>query len=822
MLKRNRLMAVFIVLLMVFSVFTMLAKPTEGAAVSDEELTSDPEYGWLNAVEINGDFSDVDDEPEEDVFVGQKEISMRPYFNENVTEQPLDSANITHSEVDTENIDRLVGDDWESNNSADWINGSNNFEWITDTIYTNTGEFSGVEEFAGNFEFDIPNEATPGIYRIPIMMQIENYSSATDQWYGSHENWEYVWLELAGNTEVEDRTLEPGIEFANRPITVANVGNSDLEDVSLMLDESDLVDEEGTEVTIHNPDDTSYVDYISQGWSNQFNFRFTVPFEMEPGEYEVDYEITATREEDDEIITEHGTVTITISRIAELSAEIVENEINQGTPKQEFTVTFTNTGNLDLERISVEPVDEFPFSVPSEYYEHSTATTDDPMVDIGDLEVGESTDIDIILGIDQNIQIGQHKLFFDYEGFYFDSEGEVTGSEGFYEVDDLGLVADTDEPYAWIEVTEPDVALDVGAYDLDSVRVTDMGYQTVSITLVNNGYVDFTDAEIMLDTTDTPFINPSDPQQDTIEMLDESFTLYAGSSRQVNFGVMIDTEFIEQRLVDDRPIYTADLTMNALNGDTLNESEMSLSTDGEVLGVGPQLSISGDIDDNTVVAGEEFELTYTIENKGDEPIRSLNVRLSPNVPNVDIESFDSAQDAIYFWQAGSSPASTVWNVEPEDTVLYPGESTTVTFNMVSSSDMQEGAIYHVDLEVGGTADQTWQTTATLRTEEDSSTKPILSTQLSYILVAIIIGVFFALGVFIYKRDKKSKAEKEELEQEPEYEEEEYTHEEIEEEEIEPEPATESEWEEEEPPAPPEDEIFEEDESQIEPGEREEW
>ncbi|MFW5904345.1 MAG: hypothetical protein ACOCTK_02650, partial [Candidatus Saliniplasma sp.] len=506
----------------------------------------------------------------------------------------------------------------------------------------------------------------------------------------------------------------------------------------------------------------------------------------------------------------------------ELSAEIVDNEVEQGTPMQEFTVTFTNTGNLDLERISVEPEDISPFSVPNEYYEHSTATSDDPMIDIGDLDVDESTDVDMILGLDQYIQIGQHKLFFDYEAYYYDHEGEVTGEEQYVEVHDGNLVADTDEPFAWIEVTEPDVAMDVAGYIQQPVSVNDMGYQVISVNVVNRGYVDYTDANIELNLDGTPFINPEDEGEDTVEMLDESFTLNTESQREVHFGVIIDTSFIEQRLEDDNPVYTAEFTMEAINGDTLEEVELQFNAEGLVTGVGPKLTITGDTEVNNVEAGEEFTLNYTIENRGDEPVRGLMVRASPHssgAEEVNVESFESAQDAIYFWQAGSPPGSQVWDVEPEDTVLYPGESTTVTFHMVSSGDMQDGAIYHVDLEVTGSTEENWETTATIRTQESDSTKPILSTQLTYVLVALILGIFFALGLFLYKWEKKPKTEEEPEESETETEE--YAYEEPESDEIEPEPSTDWEEEPEEPPAP-EDEIFEEDESQIEPGERKEW
>ncbi|MFW6040682.1 MAG: COG1361 S-layer family protein [Thermoplasmatota archaeon] len=809
MSKKWRLVAGLTVLLLVVSTLTFLVIPAEGAGVSDEELTPNDEYGWLDGVRLDGTFFDTDEEPEMDCFVGEKEIPLEPRFYENFTGQ----ANVTYSEILTDDIVRLAGDEWDSMDEDDWVDGSDTFEWITDVIYDDTGAFTSIAmgTYIGTFEFNVTNEANPGIYRIPVELQVTNETGGT--WYGPHTNLEYVYLEISGNAGVNDIEIDPGIEFERIPISVQNQGDTDLEDVSLTLDQSDMVDEEDNEITIHNSDHTSYIDYILSGGSRDMYFRFSVPLNMEHGDYDVGYELTATRADEEVVITEEGTFTLTIEPFAELSADIEENSLVQGTTKREFTVNFTNTGNLDLKRVSVAPDEGGPFSLPNDYYLYSSATRDDPLVEIGDLDVGESVEVDFILGIDQYIQVGSHKLFFEYEAYYYDTMGEYTGIEDFYDVHDLGLVADTDEPFAWIEVTEPDVAMDIDATHIDTVRMSDMGYTTISVVVQNNGYVTYSDAVISLHTSGTPFINPSDHNANRIEMTNEPFTLGAGSTRTVNFGVLIDTDFIEQRLEEDRPIYSAGLTLEGINTDTIEEAEVYFNVEGEMRGVGPRITVLGEPEDNTVVPGEKFELTYNIKNTGDEPVTSLKVTLSPHTDGALLESygFESGQDAVYFRQASSPPGSYIWTVEPEENQLNPGENTTVTFQMVSSGDMQEGSIYHLDITVNGetaTGSSSWSSASTIRTEESGGTKPFFTPQVSWIIVALILGIFFILGLMLHKMEKmpfersKGPTEKEqeetveeelefeELEEDVEIEEEEV---ELEEGEIEPEGEDESEW-----------------------------
>lgn len=845
-LEKKRLLTVAIALLLVGSILPMLFTPVEGAT---------PENKPDKAIAINdiiGSMEDTGEPHPDDATVGETYVAFDLELYAQAAPAGTNVTSVVYSEQPTkldEDVDYedATGDDWsepEVDPIDDWSWDTNE---MTEGYYNSSHPGNNPYFWVGNYfedkswsYFNVSTEAEPGIYNMSVTM---NFEREGDTWT-SEELTQHFTFMISRNAEVQDRTLQPPLEFEQRTITVANVGDQHLEHVNLTLNEDDLVDSDGTQVTIHNPDDTAYVDIIQ--WhpdpniilSRDFNFQLTVPLDMDPGEYEVNYTLEATRADDEETVTEYGTLTITIEEIVELSAEIEDNEVTQGTPMENFTVTFTNTGNLDLERISVVPyTDEIeagvdsPFSRPGEYYENFDPTMDEWFISLDeDLGVGESTTVGMTLGIDQDIQIGEHKLNFMYEAYYYDHLGEITGEEEYVEIYDyeavgMGshwLVADTDEPYAWVEVTEPEVPIDLTVSNLDTVRITDTGYQEISIRLENQGRVEYSDVNLKLHTEGTPFIHPEDEDMETIEMLDEPFTLGTGYTeegpddyiREVRFGVVVDSEFVEERLAEDRPIYTAEFTFEGTNDDLLTEVEYSLNANGEVRGIGPKIMLRQVDGGNEVTVGESFELTYELENIGDEPIRDLEVMIEPHIPEVGT-TFEDGQEAVYYRQASTPPGPYVGTVEPADQTLEPGENTTVTFHMKPSSDMQEGSIYFYSLTIQGEAqegERTWDSFSTIRTEEGDSTKPMLTTPLSYILVALIIGIAFVVGLYVYKRKPKSKKPEEEKleEEEPEFEEK------LEEEPSEPD-ETKEDFEEVEEAPPLEEEI-----SEVEEPEEEEW
>ncbi|MFW6038675.1 MAG: hypothetical protein ACOC89_03980, partial [Candidatus Saliniplasma sp.] len=329
MLKKSRLVAVFIVLLMLISVFTMLANPAESAAVSDEEneLTPSEEHGWLS--DLGGDIDTDDERPYRDVFVGQKDVDITPEYTFNQSSDGpnyRDGLNISHmisyhhEDLDLKKL--REGAEWESEDELDWetvSSADDPFDWIdsedsSETHFgtTDEGIFPQTNHLP-TLRFDVDEEASTGIYRIPLRLRCDIYNDSDGTWGGQENTIEYIYLELSGNAEVDDITLDPGMEFETVDVEVENIGDFDLRDVFLTLEENDLQDDYENQVTIHNPDDTSYVSEIEG--EEDFNFRFSVPFDMAPGEYEVDYIIESTLiEEEEEVeITEHGTITVTIT-----------------------------------------------------------------------------------------------------------------------------------------------------------------------------------------------------------------------------------------------------------------------------------------------------------------------------------------------------------------------------------------------------------------------------------------------------------------------------------------------------------------------------
>ncbi len=770
--KINKMSAKLVIAIFVVSSVTAvlpLAENAQGAGVSDQELTPNENYGWLNAVQVDGQYSDGADEPDMDCYIGQKEVTIQPQFEENFT----DWANITDQRILTGNVKRLTGADWTSNESADWTDGTDSFNWVDSEQTTDTGPFTG-SEWLHTYEFDVPNEATTGIYRIPLRLTIKN-GTFGGNWHGPYQDIEYIYIEIAGNTEVAPGgiTVMPGIEFKQVSVPVHNQGDQILQDVSLHLEESDLSDDEGNQITIHNPDDTSYLGSLYVGETDQVYYRFTVPDDMESQDYEVEYSITLTRSGDAVSVTEHGTMTVTVSKIAEITATIDQNTVDQGTTKKEFTVTFENTGNIALQDVKCKAnTDGNFFFQPKDYYEEGDAQTnpENEWIELGALNQSESKDGQFVFGMDKALQKGEHRITFEFQAYFYDDQGEVTGDESYVEVHPgHQLVRESREPEVIIEVVGSDFSALTGTNigiernnQIQAVSLSDMGYQVITARIENNGYVDYTDTMVDLNIENTPFKSVESEGGNTVQMLEQPFTLNAQSTREVTFGVVTDSTFIKSRLENDRPAYETELTVTGLNKDTADEEQMTVPIRGQVRGIGPKVMIRGNPEENKVKAGKEFTLTYTLENVGDEPVRDLTVSLSPKATTSGNE-FKDGQEAVFYQQATSAPGANIWSAEPEEQVLQPGESTTVTFEMVSSSDMQPGAIYHLQINVNGETsvgpDQ-WQSATTIRTSESESAKPMLSEEITWLLVAAIIGACIVVSSYIVMRGKSSEDEAE--------------------------------------------------------------
>ena len=810
-IKKNLARLVIAVLLIstVAAVLPFATENTEAAATPEGE----DNYGYISNLNARYDlhYNDEDGdnswgegtEPADDwpgapagqVTVGEKDVMFEPIFFANTTvdfpTSRQDAINVTLAQVEeVQRLDENV--DYEDAESGDWSLDTGVVEWQEDQDTDgSSGGFTGEADI-GPFSFNVTEDAEPGIYRVEMEFTLKNYTVA-DGWYSNDKTQtEYVVFEVENNVLVHDMAVTPGdYEFDSYNLQIENPYDPDpftgvsgagwdyyasywggggewrswqddpshqqLQHVNLTIDESEM---QG--ITIHNPGDTTYLGTVNEGPIYNANYVITVPRDTPTGEYQVPYEVKAKRVTDSGLydeaawIMESGTFTLTIEPLPEITATIVEpTSIMQGTTKTNLTVDFENTGNMDLQHLEFNLAPS-AYGTSNDYYdEYYNPQAEDEERIVEELPVGETATFTFMIGLDKNIQLGEHEVKFDVDAWNY------TYDNGFTQQNSPGQM---DYPSDRFSVTEnPDyIPLRGGSIGLTNwynpVRVTDMGYQTITAEIVNEGMVDYTDIEVQLDLSETPFDNPSGTG-DMVMMYDQPFTLNAGNTRDVQFGVIIDTTFIEDRLDADNPVYHADLHISALNTDILDTEEKTITTRGMVAGMGPKIMVREPTEENKVKAGKSFELTYTLENIGDEPVRDLQVTILPNVIGAGGTQFVDGQEAVYYQQAVVPPGAYIATVEPSETVLNPGESTTVTFHMKPSSDMQEGAIYYYNLEINGeqeTGNYNQQSGTAIRTSEDKSTKPMLSDNITWLLIAVIAGIFFALGMFLLS--KKSKAE----------------------------------------------------------------
>nr|AGF93018.1 hypothetical protein FLSS-7_0027 [uncultured organism] len=759
----------------------------EGAGVSDQDMTESEEFGWLTGVSINGEESDTRTRPYNDVFIGQKEVEIQPEYTFNQSAaQGKHGLNVSYATTrpQARDLEILENGAWDSE-GAEWdeVNESP-FDWDVyeksiPLYFGNTDDKPWDDPLTRDlwtFTFDVSEEANPGIYRIPLKLRADIYNASAETWSGQQITYEYVYIELAGNAKVaaNDVTVTPGTEFEETSVPVENQGEQDLTHVNLTLDvsESDLSNQG---VFIHDPKETTYMKELPHGSSRNFPFRITTPLDASPGNYEVEYTLMGTREEDDVKVTENGTVMITVEKVVELTADIHENEVMQGTSRETFTVEFTNTGNLDLEKIEIKAgTDGDYFFTPIDHYDDGQPSKGEtPFKDIGDLRKGESETTDFVFGMKKQLQIGKHKINFDYSAYYYDEDGEITSERSRYVEtgtisDPEGLLAPSEEPMDFLEVTEnPEYTpLDCGeigileGHEIQEIELTDSGYQEIKVEIENNAEVDYGDVNVEMEAEGTPFTTSNSSEQ-VVDMKEDAFDLSAGESRMVSFGVNVQSSTIESMLDEDEPVFNTGLHINATNQDLLVDIEETIEAEGKVSGIGPGMDVTIEQEEEIPV-GESFELSYTLTNTGDEPVYDLETTVNPTVPNNVTHLFDEPDEALYYRQAMTSPGPSVSAVAPSQENLAPGESTTVTFSMKSSTDLKEGHLYFYNLNITAETrdgEQTWQSLTSVQAEQQEETsdqsESMFSGSLLWALIPIAILVVVILITYMMKKKPSS-------------------------------------------------------------------
>jgi len=409
-----------------------------------------------------------------------------------------------------------------------------------------------------------------------------------------------------------------------------------------------------------------------------FPYRIYVTADKDPGVYSgaytIDYTVGGTRcyetgEETDFYVYFTPIVTATGTAI-----------IQQGTTSADISVTFENTGNIDLSQVEVKIADQSLayLIIPDDYYEGAGTVITDQWTPIGDLNKdapGNTFDAVLRVGFDSTIPPGEHKILFDWQCYYSDSaelrtqtrvvdvdadwyngpapnppyEERVAGIRTM-DADDFEFNVHTGA-FVFIDVT-PAAELNIDAlYDANdqpgffttqNIRLDrDLIDFRVRIELTNNEEYNLDDVVLKLETSTTsPFENPVDTasgwsEEVEIADLNSGWTEYPVFQVNLRDGAQAGIYELQMNLTGVKESLREDVAGTMYVRITI-DTIPAIVTVSTVVGV-PE-----------IVPGEPFDLTVTLTNHGDDTARDIWLLLDGDWYNNDFEIVDDFVDAIKF------------------------------------------------------------------------------------------------------------------------------------------------------------------------------
>ncbi len=384
-------------------------------------------------------------------------------------------------------------------------------------------------------------------------------------------------------------------------------------------------------------------------------------------------------------------------------------------------------------------------------------------IQLDTLAQGTNTSNSWFIALDPYVQAGQHRILFDWSASYFDNGAtgnnahyvDVIGDWLDDDWDDstpMIPVCDVNPGNEWIAGAyvmvsvnddHPDFTaekmqnLDGWSGDYFDLAGDNLVYVNVGTWINTFEMVQFIDIRATLQVgPGTPFLNPLNHSVTTVEndLWNSDDTVGAGNSAWMEWFVDIDPNAAPG-------IYTVNITLTGRNADTGEDITVTMQSVVEVRGFGPELLITS-VTTGDINPGQQFTMNLTITNQGDDTARNVFVSIPDSFifngdpsqywnvvdgfvnsistyrddyqngaeretirdnSNITLEQLNikDAKDIVdlnlYIEGVYTHPAPTVWMVKTSN--LAPGESITVTFQMVSNANMAPGRPYVIPVEV---------------------------------------------------------------------------------------------------------------------------
>lgn len=303
-----------------------------------------------------------------------------------------------------------------------------------------------------------------------------------------------------------------------------------------------------------------------------------------------------------------------------------------------INVTIVNNGNIDMVNVvfAVFPDDWDAaggyFQNPRFFYHEGGGVSSDGItLTVSSLIVGGTVNFTIEMIVENDIPIGEHRLPILYDGFYYD-DSQLGGSTAFRPIGDgdISTQGDNLEILFSVVITDSVIACHVNGAVVTggSGDKLNLIAETVEVTIMNDEKYGFIDIVVRANFTGSPWYMPvigmADPWVDANNANPAMPLPGWGALGNITPTFTVDTN---PNMTPDR--YPFQLEITAVIEQTLEVVTVVIDyTQGAVIdytGYGPDIYITGFTGDDEIVPGEDFALTLSLENVGDDTLRDVVV-----------------------------------------------------------------------------------------------------------------------------------------------------------------------------------------------------
>jgi hypothetical protein len=560
-----------------------------------------------------------------------------------------------------------------------------------------------------NFQFNINNDLTPGIYQVEITVRykiIIDYNSGsgattysswrTDTEFMKFEIRSGLWYTTPYNTfdlkcyDDYGGQLNNGIFYAGSQFQEARIYINDRAwDNDNTLESLEATCGSSQKISVYDSATSAKIVSINYGSTSFFRFRVNVKSTASPGIFQCPLTFKYKRgiggleKQITEAITTEFIIDFTpILEPPETGTHMTNSltTIYQGEPEETFDIEFTNSGNVDFQdlKISLDISRANYFSGTEFYYDEGNYGNEVlfPLTaEISNtLPIGGKSTVSFETTVFKLLPPGIYRIPIQYDGKYLDT-GEITGSSGYtttnqweYQVIKTAMREESpdDLPYIAIKVIDSD-GLNM---DVEALSTLTTGEQNVmfSVSIQNREYYDLMDLVATLDAWGmTPILNPDNKNRRSLE------PVYIG-----NLGPRSTTTISFVANVKDNEHGTYYIPMQITGNDTHNNFVMTKNLELKLtINPDPPSFIVAGLTTTQIKPGETFKLEVTVKNTGGSTASDIKGTIL------------SSNNIITAQTNGALTTDS----------LNPGNERIIGFDMITSPTIELGEMYNVDLSI---------------------------------------------------------------------------------------------------------------------------